>query len=132
MKSIEEIAAKARQRAKRQNEKAKENWDTVSCRLPKGTKGRIVKLGLTTNGLINAAVLAYLDDLERQTDNLPHGTEKTAEKADTERTELDEKVALMQANDRLHALQEQTRAAKKERETATAADLAKTFIDNCN
>lgn len=53
------------QRVKRQNEKAKDNWDTVSCRLPKGTKERIKALGLTTNGLINELVLRELDILEK-------------------------------------------------------------------
>lgn len=66
MKTPEQIAANARERARRQNEKAKENWDIISCRLPKGTKDRIADLGLTANGVINTAVLAYLDTLESQ------------------------------------------------------------------
>lgn len=55
------IIEKQRIRVKSQNEKAKENWDTVSCRLPKGTRKRITDLGLTVNGLINSLVLEYLD-----------------------------------------------------------------------
>ena len=49
MKTPEQIAANARERARRQNEKAKENWDIISCRLPKGTKERIQAHGLTVN-----------------------------------------------------------------------------------
>ena len=45
MKTPEQIAANARERARRQNEKAKENWDIICCRLPKGTKERIADLG---------------------------------------------------------------------------------------
>lgn len=131
MKSTEEIAARARQRAKRQNEKAKENWDAVSCRLPKGTKDRIIKLGLTTNGVINTAVLAYLDALEHKVDNLPQEPEKTAEKANTERTEVAEKVALMQANERLHQLQEQRRAERKASEQPQIVN-AEEFLKNIN
>lgn len=54
-----------RKRVKNQNEKAKELWDTVSCRLPKGTKERIIAQGLTVNGFINTLVLAELDRLEK-------------------------------------------------------------------
>jgi hypothetical protein len=107
-------------------------YDLAQIRLPKGTRDRAEKNNISINDIAVSAVLAYLDDLECNVDNLPQEPEKTAEKADTERTEVDERVALMQANDRLHALQEQTRAAKKERETATAADMAKEFINNCN
>lgn len=51
-------------RIKSQNEKAKENWETVSCRLPNGTKDRVKALGLTMNGLINSSLLSELDRLE--------------------------------------------------------------------
>lgn len=67
-KQLEEqqkIIDKQRKRVKTQNEKAKENWDTVSCRLPKGTKERIKALGLTVNGIINDSVLKELDRLEK-------------------------------------------------------------------
>lgn len=60
----QKIIDKQRKRVKTQNEKAKENWDTVSCRLPKGTKDRIKALGLTANGIINDSVLKELDRLE--------------------------------------------------------------------
>ena len=63
-KNDKEMLENLRARIKKQNEKAKENWDTVSCRLPKGTKERIKDLGLTINGVINESVLAYLDCME--------------------------------------------------------------------
>lgn len=66
LKEQQEIIDKQRERVKSQNEKAKENWDTVSCRLPKGTKDRIKALGLTVNGLINDVVLRELETIEKQ------------------------------------------------------------------
>lgn len=62
----QELIDRQKRRAKNQNEKAKENWDTVSCRLPKGTKERIAKQNLTVNGLINSLVLKELDRLESE------------------------------------------------------------------
>ncbi len=59
------IIEKQKKRVKSQNEKAKENWDTVSCRLPKGTKERIIAQGLTVNGFINTLVLSRLEELEK-------------------------------------------------------------------
>lgn len=67
-KQLEEqqkIIDKQRKRVKSQNEKAKENWDTVSCRLPKGTRKRITDKGLTVNGFINSLVLAELEKMEK-------------------------------------------------------------------
>lgn len=66
LKEQQEIIDKQKKRIKDQNEKAKENWDTVSCRLPKGTKDRIKALGLTVNGLINDVVLRELDIMENK------------------------------------------------------------------
>lgn len=66
LKEQQEIIDKQKERIKTQNEKAKENWDTVSCRLPKGTKDRIKALGLTVNGLINDVVLRELDTMENK------------------------------------------------------------------
>ena len=59
-----EMLEKYKKRVKAQNEAAKENWDTVSCRLPKGTKDRIKALGLTVNGVINDCVLNFLNTAE--------------------------------------------------------------------
>ena len=61
-----EMLEKYKKRVKAQNEAAKENWDTVSCRLPKGTKDRIKALGLTVNGLINDCVLKFLNTAENE------------------------------------------------------------------
>lgn len=66
MKTDKEIAEKARERAKKQNEAAKNNWDCISCRLPKGTKDRIQALGYTVNGFLNIIVLAELEKLEAE------------------------------------------------------------------
>ena len=61
-----EMLEKYKKRVKAQNEAAKENWDTVSCRLPKGTKDRIKALGLTVNGVINDCVLKFLNTAENE------------------------------------------------------------------
>lgn len=52
-------------RVKRQNEKAKENYDRISVMLPKGTKDRIQAQGLTINGFVNQLVLEKLGELEK-------------------------------------------------------------------
>lgn len=57
---------KYKKRIKTQNEAAKENWDMVSCRLPKGTKDRIKALGLSVNGVINKSVLSFLEQAENE------------------------------------------------------------------
>lgn len=56
-------------RVKRQNEKAKENYDRISVMLPKGTKDRIQAQGLTVNGFVNQLVLDKLDELENNNNN---------------------------------------------------------------
>lgn len=75
--------------------------------------------------------MAYLDALESQAENLPQEPEKTAENGNTERTEVAEKVALMQANERLHQLQEQRRAERKASEQPQVVD-AEEFLKNIN
>lgn len=106
-------------------------YDLAQIRLPKGTRDRADKNNISINDIAVSAVLAYLDALERKTDNLPQETEKTAEKANTERTEVAEKVALMQANERLHQLQEQRRAERKKSEQPQVVD-AEEFLENIN
>ena len=86
---------------------------------------------ININDIAVSAVLAYLDALESKTENLPQEPEKTAEKANTERTEVEEKVALMQANERLHQLQEQRRAERKASEQPQVVD-AEEFLKNIN
>lgn len=58
-------------RVKRQNEKAKENYDRISVMLPKGTKDRIQAQGLTVNGFVNQLVLEKLDELENNNNECP-------------------------------------------------------------
>lgn len=58
-------------RVKRQNEKAKENYDRISVMLPKGTKDRIQAQGLTINGFVNQLVLNKLDQLENNNNECP-------------------------------------------------------------
>lgn len=64
MKNDAEMLDKLRIRIRKQNEASKDNWDAISCKLPKGTKDRIKKHGYTVNGLINEAVKVFLDTLE--------------------------------------------------------------------
>lgn len=106
-------------------------FDLVQIRLPKGTKDRAAELDININDIAVSAVLAYLDGLESQAENLPQEPEKTAEKANAERTEVEEKVALMQANERLHQLQEQRRAERKASEQPQVVD-AEEFLKNVN
>lgn len=75
--------------------------------------------------------MAYLDTLDSQTEKLPQEPEKTVEKENTERTEVEEKVALMQANERLHQLQEQRRAERKASEQLQVVE-AEEFLKNIN
>jgi hypothetical protein len=49
---------------KKQNERAKELWDTVSCRFPVGTKDRIKAHGETVNGFLNRLVISELNRLD--------------------------------------------------------------------
>lgn len=106
-------------------------YDLAQIRLPKGTRERADKNNISINDIAVSAVLAYLDDLEREADNLPQKSEKTAKKANTECTEVSEKVALMQANERLHQLQEQMRAERKASEQPQIVN-ADEFLKNIN
>lgn len=106
-------------------------FDLVQIRLPKGTKDRAAELDININDIAVPAVLAYLDTLDSQTEKLPQEPEKTVEKENTERTEVEEKVALMQANERLHQLQEQRRAERKASEQPQVVE-AEEFLKNIN
>lgn len=106
-------------------------FDLVQIRLPKGTKDRAAEADININDIAVSAVLAYLDALESQAENLSHEPEKNAEKANSERAEVEEKVALMQANERLHQLQEQRRAERKASEQPQVVDAEK-FLKNIN
>ena len=73
-KKLLEQAKRQKERIKRQNEQAKNNWDCVSLKLPKGTKQKIINAGYSVNGLINTLVLEFLKESETQftgENNLP-------------------------------------------------------------
>lgn len=64
-------------------------YDLAQIRLPKGTRERADKNNISINDIAVSAVLAYLDTLESQAENLPQEPEKTAEKANKECTEVE-------------------------------------------
>jgi cytochrome c len=102
MKTDKEIAEKARERAKKQNEAAKNNWDCISCRLPKGTKDRIQALGYTVNGFLNIIVLAELEKLEAEA---PQTAQPETAKEEQPKADAPEDVAAL--NNWLHQVQEE-------------------------
>lgn len=67
----EKVIENYKNRIKRQNEKAKANYDRISVMLPKGTKDRIQAQGLTINGFVNQLVLDKLDELENNKNECP-------------------------------------------------------------
>ena len=82
---------KYKKRIKTQNEAAKENWDMVSCRLPKGTKNRIKALGLSVNGVINKSVLSFLESEEKEHKEELERLESQEEPQETYQTKQDQK-----------------------------------------
>ena len=113
---------KYKKRIKDQNNAAKENWDTVSCRLPKGTKDRIRALGLSVNGVINDCVLKFLKEQEQNNaglvQNEPQATESN-EKQKEDKTIIepakDENKPVNNLDD---ALTKQLNAIRERREKA--------------
>lgn len=88
-----EMLEKYKKRIKAQNEAAKENWDIVSCRLPKGTKKRIKALGLSVNGVINKSVLSFLECMEEERKEELDRLEAPTERKETHQIEsLDEQA----------------------------------------
>ena len=88
-----EMLEKYKKRIKAQNEAAKENWDIVSCRLPKGTKKRIKALGLSVNGVINKSVLSFLECMEEERKEELERLETPTEQEETHQIEpLDEQA----------------------------------------
>ena len=82
-----EMLEKYKKRVKAQNEAAKKNWDTVSCRLPKGTKDRIRNLGLSVNGVINKSVLSFLECMEEERKEEMERLETPTEQEETHQIE---------------------------------------------
>ena len=106
---------KYKKRIKDQNNAAKENWDTVSCRLPKGTKDRIRALGLSVNGVINDCVLKFLKEQEQNNaglvQNEPQATESKESSVNDKSIEPTKNIETGADNDtdKMLKLQEETR-----------------------
>lgn len=71
LEKLRQEKEKRRKQAKQWNENAKKKWETVSCRLPAGTKARIESTGESINGMINRLILAELERRERSADQEP-------------------------------------------------------------
>lgn len=107
MKTDKEIAEKARERAKKQNEAAKNNWDCISCRLPKGTKDRIQALGYTVNGFLNIIVLAELERLEAEAPQTAQPEAAKEEQPEQAQPKADAPEDVEELNDWLHKIQQE-------------------------
>ena len=51
-------------RIKRQNDAVRNNYDKISCTIPKGTKDKIRSYGYSVNTFVNEAIRRYLAYLE--------------------------------------------------------------------
>lgn len=78
-----EILSRYKERVRKQNEKAKENYDRVTALLPKGTIERIKSLGLSINRAINESLIAYLECLEEDIDS-PDSPQKPSQEPQEE------------------------------------------------
>lgn len=107
MKTDKEIAEKARERAKKQNEAAKNNWDCISCRLPKGTKDRIQALGYTVNGFLNIIVLAELERLEAEAPQTAQPEAAKEEQPEQAQPKADAPEDVEELNNWLHQIQQE-------------------------
>lgn len=107
MKTDKEIAEKARERAKKQNEAAKNNWDCISCRLPKGTKDRIQALGYTVNGFLNIIVLAELERLEAEAPQTAQPEAAKEEQPEQAQQKADAPEDVAELNNWLHQIQQE-------------------------
>lgn len=107
MKTDKEIAEKARERAKKQNEAAKNNWDCISCRLPKGTKDRIQALGYTVNGFLNIIVLAELEKLEAEAPQTAQPETVKEEQPEQAQPKADAPEDVVELNNWLHQIQQE-------------------------
>lgn len=107
MKTDKEIAEKARERAKKQNEAAKNNWDCISCRLPKGTKDRIQALGYTVNGFLNIIVLAELEKLEAEAPQTAQPEAAKEEQPEQAQPKADAPEDVEELNNWLHQIQQE-------------------------
>ena len=115
-----------KERVKRQNEQAKKAWETVSCRLPIGTKKRIENQGFSINGLINKLILAELDKLENQ-------DQKPAPAPDRLHAIEAEKKPTPDADEVQKLIDEKRKQYEREKEAEqTQEDAQKTRLFNMN
>ena len=111
---------KYKKRIKDQNNAAKENWDTVSCRLPKGTKDRIRALGLSVNGVINDCVLKFLKEQEQNNaglvQNEPQATESKESSVNDKSIEPTKNIETGEDSERERLLKTQEEIERKRAE----------------
>lgn len=107
MKTDKEIAQKARERAKRQNEAAKARWVSVSCRLPLGTKERIQAQGYSINNFINNTVLRELERLEAEAPQTAQPEAAKEEQPEQAQTKTDTPEDVAELNNWLHQIQQE-------------------------
>lgn len=98
-------------------------FDLCQIRLPKGTKERAKAANINVNDIAVSAVLAYLDDLEGKTGNLPQDEKEAVKTANKTATECPEDMQA--ANEWLHQLQAQIASQKKKDSAAIGEDLVK-------
>lgn len=73
------IMETARNRAKRNNDFIKRNYDKITATLPKGTTERIRALGMSVNFAVNEALSLYLEAIEEEPEEMPQNTQGQAE-----------------------------------------------------
>lgn len=64
MKEENDMLQSYKDRIKRQNDAVKNNYDKISCTIPKGTKDKIRSYGYSVNTFVNEAIRRYLSYLE--------------------------------------------------------------------
>ena len=64
MKEENDMLQSYKDRIKRQNDAVKNNYDKISCTIPKGTKDKIRSYGYSVNAFVNEAIRRYLTYLE--------------------------------------------------------------------
>ena len=64
MKEENDMLQSYKDRIKRQNDAVRNNYDKISCTIPKGTKDKIRSHGYSVNTFVNEAIRRYLAYLE--------------------------------------------------------------------
>lgn len=64
MKEENDMLQSYKDRIKRQNDAVRNNYDKISCTIPKGTKDKIRSYGYSVNTFVNEAIRRYLAYLE--------------------------------------------------------------------